>query len=326
MNRCFNRKAPWLVLILFGSGLMMTSCGGPKEPIRIGVNDWPPCEIWYEAQEQGFFGDTEVELIRYSTWIDNMSNFFKGNSDISHATYFNALYFYGKGEPGKIILTSDTVLGSDGLVVRSGIDLPHGLRGKRIAVEVHTDEQFLLSKALESLGLDEDDVRIVPATSKGAMELFIRGDVEGCATYNPYLEEAAREGDGTVVWTTADAPGYMEDVLVAGDGVLKHRKKDLEVILAAWFKARDYIRTHPEESYTMMGENEGMGPEIFGPFFESFTFYSPRENLEIFRSPGFTRRMEEMAGYLLDHGMTETTIPVGDVYTIDILEALEKQR
>ncbi|MCF7947153.1 MAG: ABC transporter substrate-binding protein [Spirochaetia bacterium] len=293
-----------------------------NEPIRIGVNNWPPCEVWYIAEAQGFFGDVEVELERYSAWRDNMSNFYRGKTDISHATYFNALYYTKKGVSAKIVITADTVLGSDGLVVDRAIEMPEGLIGKKIAVEINTDEHFLLNKALEAYGLMEGDVILIPATSKQAMELFVNGEVDACFTYNPYLNQAADWGNGTVVWTTEDAPGYMEDVLVVSQEMLNERCKEVQVVIEAWFKALEYIKANPDTSYALMAKNERMSPEVFGPFFSSFHFYSPEENMNIFRSEGFLHRLNEIGNFLEEHHSNNVEIDMSKVYTDKIISGI----
>ena len=61
------------ICILF---LFLSGCTAKKEAIRIGVNSWPPCEIWYIAEEKGFFGKVPVELVRFSSWSDNMSSLY----------------------------------------------------------------------------------------------------------------------------------------------------------------------------------------------------------------------------------------------------------
>ncbi|MCF7928663.1 MAG: ABC transporter substrate-binding protein [Spirochaetales bacterium] len=304
------------------ASLVLGSCADDSVPIRIGVNDWPPCEVWYVAEEQGFFDDVEVEFVRYSVWRDNMSNFYKGKTDISHATYFNALYYHGKGEQAKITLTADTVLGSDGLVVRKGFRIPENLPGSRIAVEVNTDEHFLLNKMLQEHEVEEEELQIVPATSKGAMELFVAGEVDGCFTYDPYLSQAAEQGEGTIVWTTADAPGYMEDVLVVRSTSLRERERDIYTVFEAWYEALAYIREYPEYACPLMAENEGLSEDEFTPFFESFHFYSIEENAQIFASRGFIERLEEMKIFIEDHGSSIEDIDLEDVYTEQVVRRL----
>ncbi|HAL86600.1 MAG TPA: hypothetical protein DCM31_06860 [Deferribacteraceae bacterium] len=141
-----DMKYPIIIAVIL---LMLTSCKSDTEPVRIGVNNWPPCEIWYIAKQQGYFEDVPVEIIRYSAWTDNMKSLYLGNTDITHATYFNAMYFADKGEKARIVLSSDTIEGGDGLAAKNGIDSISDLRGKTIAVEINTDEHFLLYKTLQ---------------------------------------------------------------------------------------------------------------------------------------------------------------------------------
>lgn len=218
-----NKKLYLILGLLF---LSLTACRPGKEPIKIGINDWPPCELWYIAEEQGYFEDTQVEVIRFSTWRDSLVAFYLGETDIVSSSYFNTLYYDKKGEGARMILTVDTIEGGDGLVVKNYIENMQDLKGKKIAVELGTDEHFLLYKALKKIGLSGDEVIIIPATSKEGMEKFIFGEVDACFTYEPFMSRAATEGDGRITLTTADLPNYMIDVLLARNEVLEKRKKE----------------------------------------------------------------------------------------------------
>lgn len=200
-------------LVRFGTGLAFAAallgCAPSGPALRVGVNDWPPCELWYIAQREGYFGRMRVELVRFTSWFDNMSALYRGNLDVTHASYFNAVYLSDKGERGKIILASDTVAGGDGLAVRAGIATGAQLAGMRVAVEANTDEHFLLREALKDFGLGEEDIEIVPTTSAEAGDLLAEGEADACFTYEPSLTAGATGSGGKVLWTTRDKPGYM---------------------------------------------------------------------------------------------------------------------
>ncbi len=304
----------------------LAGCAGPRRPLRIGVNAWPPCELWYVAEKMGYFGRTPVEIVRFSVWSDNMSSLYRGNLDLTHATYYNALYYSDKGEPARIILSTDAVPGGDGLVVRSSLEGVKALRGKRVAVEVNTDEHFLLLKALESFGLTEKDLTIVSTTSEQAARMFIEGQVEACFTYEPFLGEAAAEGGGTVVWTTEKLPGRMIDVLVATEEAITGRRNDLQAVLSAWYKAQEYVRSNPAQAFALMAEQEGMSPRDFAAFYRRFTLFSARDNLEIFRSPAFRAVLSEMADCLLSHGAVQEEVKFDEVFTPEIVERVARSK
>jgi NitT/TauT family transport system substrate-binding protein len=302
--------------------LLLSACSGTPAPIRIGVNPWPPCEIWSIAEKEGLLAGVPIQIVRFSTWTDNMAALYKGNVDLTHSSYFNALYFSDKGEAGKLVLVSDTLLGGDGLAVRNTIARGADLKGRKIAVEVNTDEHFLLSKALASYGLAESDVTIVSSTSAEARDLFVSGAVDACFTYEPYLSDAAASGKGRVAWTTKDDPGYMIDVLVARDEVITTRAKALTSVLKGWYAAQRYIATHRSEAYALLAANEQMSGADFGPFYESFTFFTSAENRSLLGSTDFRSRLTEMRDFLVAHKAVGTTPSIDAIFTTAFADGL----
>lgn len=85
-----------------------------------------------------------------------------------------SLYYANKGESAESILISSYILGADGLVVDKELESPGEFNGAEIAVEINTDENFLLCKALHNLGIEDKNVYIVSTTSEKAAEIFYR--------------------------------------------------------------------------------------------------------------------------------------------------------
>lgn len=308
------------VVVLILATQFLTSCLLKKEPITIGVNSWPPCEIWYIAEEMGYFENLEVELVRFSSWSDNMENFYLGKTDISHATYFNALFYSEKGIDAKIILSADTIEGGDGLVISEENETISDLKNKKVAVEINTDEHFLLIKALETANLTQNDITIIPTTSSKAAELFIKGEVSACLTYEPYLSQAANNGNGRIVWTTMDDPGYMIDVLVGNNNTIMKRPKDMQIIINAWYKAQEYIQNNPEEAFVLMAKNENMDIDIFADFYNSFHMFTIEENSQIFNDINFSNKLEEMNDFLFLNSAVSQDTDIENIYTSEFVD------
>lgn len=312
-------KTKCFIFLLIISTIFAVGCSSKQEPIHIGVNSWPPCEIWYVAKEMGFFGNTPVNIVRFSTWTDNMLSLYSGKTDLTHATYLNALYYANKGEKGEVILSSDTILGGDGLAVKNSIKTGNDLKGKKIAVEVATDEHFLLFKALERYGLSINDVTLVPATSKEAKDKFIAGEVDACYSYEPFLSTAAAQGDGRIISTTKDYPGYMVDVLVGRSGTLKKRKKDFKNIISAWYKAQDFIKNNPEKTFKIMSKKEDMDVNAFKGFYSSFKFYSLKENKDLFSAKEFKDKLEEINSFLYQNKLLSNKVDINEIINREIV-------
>jgi NitT/TauT family transport system substrate-binding protein len=322
-KRIIRRFSILFISPLFIQVFVLLSSCGIKEPIKIGINPWPPCEIWYIAEKMGYFGDVPVKIIRFSNWSDSISSLYDGRTDLVHSTYFNSIFYYQKGVKSRIILSSDTISGSDGLVIRNTFKGIGELKGKKIAVEVNTDEHFLLKKALDKFNLSENDVTIISCTSSEAMEKFISGQADACFTYDPYLTEAAQKGGGRTAFSTVDIPGYMIDTLVASQTLIDGDPGRLTKVINAWYEALEYIRRNPDTAFGMMSQNENMNIKDFRNFFESFHFYSPMENLEMFDSDGFRSVLGEMDQFLFQHKAITNSNEIGDVFTDEIIKKIK---
>ena len=300
---------------------IFSACNSYKEPIKIGVNSWPPAELWYIAQEKGYFGETPVEIVRFSTWSDNMDSLYVGKTDLTHSTYFNAVYYETRGESAKIILSSDTIYGADGLVVKDYIEDIQDLKGKRIAVEVGTDEHFLLHKVLQREGLKEEDVTIISVGSEEGMKEFISGEVDATFTYEPFLSKAADNGDGRIVVTASDTLDYT-DALVARSEVLQERKEDYANIIRAWYKAQEFVKENPQEAYQLMASKGGMTYDEFKNFYEEFILFTLEENKNIFSSEGFVNELRDIERFLSESHLISTDVDTDNLFDGEIVNSV----
>lgn len=308
------------ICIMLLAILLITGCQQQKETIRIGVNDWPPCEVWYVALEQELFEDVNVELIRFSTWSDNMNALYLGNIDITHSTYFNNIFYSEKGEWGQMIAPIDTITGSDGLVISNDLEDVTDLVNKKIAVEVGTDEHYLLYKALEMYDIPIESVQIISASSAKTAELFINDEVDAIFTYEPYLSKAANEGEGKIVFTTKDLPGQMVDVLVGSKEGIDSVPKAYVEVLKGYYKAREFIQEN--EVYEVMALNESMDVDSFKGFYNSFTFYDAKQALEIIESNEYIDIHHSMSAFILQNKLSTTVRPIDELITVDILKGV----
>jgi len=299
----------FLAIILF----VLTACNSYEEPIKIGINNWPSCELWIIAQEKGYFGDTHVEIVRFSTWTDSLNSLYMGRTDLTSSTDFNTVYYSSRGEAAKIILSSETINGVEGLVVKNYIDSIQDLKGKKIAVEVGTDEHFLLYKVLSREGLNEKDVTIVSVDSEEGMKRFIAGEVDASFNYEPYLSMAVDKGEGRVVVTTSDTLNYRS-ALVARDKVLQERKKDYVNIIRAWYRAQEFVRDNPREAYELMASMEGTTYREFKEFYESFYFFSLEENKEKFSSEDFRGELRKIEEFLAGNNLTSAHVDTDNLF------------
>lgn len=297
----------------------ITSCE-KKESIKIGTNAWPPCELWYLAQEKGFFEGVDVEIVRYSAWSDNVNSAYIGNVDISHSTYFNTVKKNKLNKNVKAVLISDYIVGADGLCVKDYIKDAKDLIGKKIAVEINTDEHFLLYTYLTNNGISINDISIISTTSKEAGELFKNNEVDACFTYEPYLSDAIKDNGGRILATTQNMQGLMVDVLIADKRKYEKRKGDYEKVLNAFYKAQEFAKNNPKEAFEIMAKNEEMDEESFEAFYNSFIFISKEENKTIMKSKDLDKIINRISNFLYESKFIPEKIKKEDIIDSFLVE------
>lgn len=315
-----RKKIINILLICFCLFLLL-SCQ-KKEVIKIGTNAWPPCELWYLAEEKGFFDDVDVEIVRYSAWSDNVNSAYVGDVDISHSTYFNTVKKNKLNKNIQAILISDYIVGADGLCVRNDINNAKDLIGKKIAVEINTDEHFLLYTYLRNNDIDINDISIISTTSKDASELFKKNEVDACFTYEPYLSEAIKDNNGKILATTENMKGLMVDVLIADKRKYDQRKEDYQKVLNAYYKAQEFVLENPKEAFKIMSKNENMDEEDFGAFYSEFNFISKEKNKSIMNSKDLEQIIKRISNFLFESKFIPEKVGKGDLIDISLIEDL----
>lgn len=108
-----------------------------------------------------------------------------------------AIYVYSKPEWTALVTRAD-----------SGIESLADLRGKKIAVTRGTDPFVFLLRALDSAGLSERDVELVPLQHPDGKLALERGDVQAWAGLDPLMASAELESGARLFFRNADWNTY----------------------------------------------------------------------------------------------------------------------
>ncbi len=249
------------------SGLFLAGCSQESStPVRIGINAWPGYEFLYLAQKKGFYKEegVAVRLVEFSSLSDARRAYERGQIDGFGTTVFEVLQAreYSPRSP-QIVQVIDYSNGADMILARSGITNVAGLRGKRIGVELGSLGVFVLLRGLEKSGLSLTDIEPV-SMDQGAMEsAFVQGKLDALVTYTPTTVKLLREANAQRVFTTAEIPGEVVDVIAIEAAFCQQRPKAVQAVLRAFHRAIDYTKTNPNDAYAIMARREGISAEEF---------------------------------------------------------------
>ncbi|MCD6123155.1 MAG: ABC transporter substrate-binding protein [Spirochaetales bacterium] len=288
--------------------LVFAACSGVRRDVTvtIGINKWPPCDVWYvseklhEPSKEGI----KLKLVRYPTWRSNIESFYEGNTDIAHSSYFNLVYYCDKGVKGYLGIAADRVLGADGLVLSSNILDIADLKGKKIGVEVGTDEYFLLYRILKNHSLSLKDVMLVSINSSEGVKYLRSKKVDAVVTYEPYLAEASKYG--RLAETTFAYPDILQDVLVFSDRIAMDKRLSAN-IKKVWYGTINWIFKNREnflEACAVMAAEEKEDINEYYKFFSQFYFLTEEDNTSLLSAGGSAEKiLNEMDSFLYNEGM-----------------------
>lgn len=316
-------------LILYATYLTFGPAPGRVEqPIRIAINPWPGYEPLYLAHQKGFFQEegVEVELVELGSLADIRRVFERGLVDMMTSTLSEVV----EAQPNtdrdiKIMLVPDFSNGTDVIIAQQEYETLEELHGRRIGVEVGALGKFFLSRALQTRGMTLEDVTIVPVEQLQAKRLMATGKLDAVVSYPPFCMEVRNAVPVNTVFTSAEIPGEIVDV-VAGDAeLMKTRSKDLGAIVRAWDKALAFTAAHPEEAHALMARREGITPEEFTTALKGIQLLTSQEQMRYLGDGTVARAIDHVSALLFKVGDIENTRP-GELYLhLDAIESANEQ-
>ena len=279
----------WLVVSTLLCAAWLAGCGRHEMPLRVGINAWPGNEFLFLAQEKGFFAaqGVDVRLIEYSSLGDVRRAFDRGQIDGMTGTVVELLQSRDATRRApRAFMVIDFSNGSDMILARGSIAAVSELAGKRVAAEPESVGMFMLVRALARQGMPFSAVAVVATDQTDMAKNLDSGLVDAVVTYPPASFEIMQIPGTRVVFTSADIPGEVVDVLALAGDVLERRLDDAARIVRAWDQSLAYAAEHPAEARELMASRERISVEEFGEALAGIKLLSSSEQRPLFEPGG----------------------------------------
>ncbi len=239
------------------------------QPLQIGYSDWPGWVAWEVAIEKDWFDEAGVEVeFQWFDYVASMDAFAAGQLDAVPMTNGDTLVTGASGGMGVMIILNDFSDGNDMVVARPGITTVADLAGKKVGVEIGFVGHLLLLNALESVGLSEDDVTLVNVPTNETPQVLASGDVDAIVAWQPNSGNALKQVPGaTAIYTSANQPGLIYDVLAVNPVSLAQRRDDWSKVVDVWYRVVDYILdpATQADAVSIMAARVGISAEEYLP-------------------------------------------------------------
>ena len=268
------------------AALMLTSAAkavGEERPLRIAYSDWPGWVAWEIAIQKGWFAEAGVNVeFLWFDYVASMDAYVAGEVDAVCMTNGDALVTGATGKPSVAILINDYSNGNDMLVAAPGFPDVASLRGQSIGVEEGFVGHLLALKALESVGMSASDVTFVNTPTEETPQVLSAGAVQAIAAWQPNSGQALRAvPDSAAIFTSADIPGIIYDVLSVSPESLETRREDWAKVVGVWYRIVDYLADEDnlDEALEILSARVQISPDEYEPFFRGTYILSLDEAL-----------------------------------------------
>lgn len=249
----------------------------------------------------------EIELVRMD-YIPSVEAYVGKQVHAAVMTNMEALNMpAASGIDSTVLIVGDYSNGNDALLTRGGLDVK-GLKGETVNLVELSVSHYLLARALEQNGMVERDVRIQNTSDADIGPVFLADTSQkAVVTWNPIVMEIEQAPGVEKVFTSADIPGEILDLMVVRTDVLKKSPELGKALTGAWYEVMaEMSKRGPaaEKALGVMAEASGATvTEYKAQLKTTAMFYQPQAAVDYTTSAEIQEKMNFVRKFCFDHGL-----------------------
>lgn len=238
-----KRRIVGLTMVLSITALALApggAFGAEKDPIRIG---------WQSALSYGMYVAMLQKLyeqeglspkhVKFEAGPPMFAALSTGDVDVAYMSVYPVIFGLAQGLDIKIFLVAEDSATAGGLIVRSGSGIKSiaDQKGKRIGVTFGSAAHYQVIRSLQKAGLAESDLTILDMAPGVLQAAFIRGDIDGAWTWEPWLVKFEKREGGVIAALGKDLDTSVPVVWIARAAFLRDRPHVIQKFLRAYDRA-----------------------------------------------------------------------------------------
>ncbi len=235
-------------------------------PLRIAVNPWPGYGLLHLAKDMGYFkkAGIDVELVEISDLYGVSRVFERGKVHAMTSTLVEVADIYKRtgGVAVPVILT-DYSEGADVILTNhKQLSSIMDIEGKTVAVEPASLGYYLLTRALETSGLEEKDINISVMPQSAMFDALKSNKVDAVVSYPPVSSRIMQKIRGTkVIFDSSMVPGEILDAVSIDKTYLEKHPDLANRLLKVWEMAFHYYKNNKSDSILKLTHYLNMNTE-----------------------------------------------------------------
>jgi len=307
-------------LALAFAALALAGCSGgtdkpaaPRTEFAIGWSIYAGWMPWPYAEQAGIvkkWGDKygiTIRFVQVNDYIESVNQYTAGKLDGVTVANMDALTIPAAGgKDTSAIILGDYSNGNDAVLLK-GADSMAGIRGRQVYLAELSVSHYLLARALETNGLRLTDVRTVNTSDADIAAAFASPEVTAAVAWNPQVTTMKRVAGTKAVFTSADIPGEILDLLVVDTEVLAANPALGKALAGIWYETMALMARQDAEGQAAraaMARLAGTTPEAFaGQLATTFLYTDPGAAVAAMASPDLVTTMTRVRDFSFAQGL-----------------------
>ncbi|WP_156254666.1 putative urea ABC transporter substrate-binding protein [Sandarakinorhabdus oryzae] len=299
--------------------LLASGCGGGDKPaakrseFSIGWSIYAGWMPWPYAAQAGIvkkWADKyglKINVVQVNDYAESVNQFTAGKLDGVTVANMDALTIpAAAGKDTSAIIIGDYSNGNDGLVAKGAASIA-SLKGKPINLVELSVSHYLLARALEKAGMAMQDVKTINTADADIVAAFASPDVQAAVTWNPQLAAIKAQPGAKLLFSSADIPGEIIDLLVVDTATLKANPNLGKALAGIWYETMALMQRQDaagKAARAAMAQLAGTTPAVFdAQLTTTFLYTDPKAAVAAARSPDLITTMNRVRDFSFSRGL-----------------------
>lgn len=313
-----SRAARFLLLGL--AAMLVTACSGgaeeapaPKTEFNIGWSIYAGWMPWPYAEQAGIvkkWGDKygiTIRFVQVNDYVESVNQYTAGKLDGVTVANMDALTIPAAGgKDTSAIILGDYSNGNDAVLLK-GADTAAGIRGRQVYLSELSVSHYLLARALETNGMKLTDVKTVNTSDADIAAAFSSPEVTAAVAWNPQVTTMKGVAGTRAVFTSADIPGEILDLMVVDTATLKADPNLGKALAGIWYETMALMAKQDAEgaaARAAMAKLAGTDPQAFeGQLATTFLYTDPKAAVAAMQSGELVTTMTRVRDFSFAQGL-----------------------
>lgn len=262
----------------------------------------------------------EIELVRMD-YIPSVEAYVAKQVDACVMTNMECLDMpAASGIDSTALIVGDYSNGNDAILVRDSLWIKD-LKGQKIYLVELSVSHYLLARCLEMNDLKEKDVTVVNTSDSDIAPIFLSNKSQKVVvTWNPMVMEIEQTPGVSKIFTSADIPGEVLDLMVVNTKVLQKNPALGKALAGAWYEVMGVMAkkgAETDKALTAMAKAaECSLVEYKGQLKTTAMFYDAAKAVKFTESAEIKEKMNFVRQFCFSHGLLGEGAPSVDVVGI----------